>query len=401
MTNLAVATSPPDDLPSVPLGNDYPEIREGVRAICKNFPGKYWRDLEANDDYAEDFVTALGEAGYLGALIPEQYGGSGLPLRAGAVILEEIHATGCSAAACHAQMYMMGTMLRHGSEAQKQRYLPGIATGTIRFQAFGVSEPTTGSDTTQLKTRAVRDGDHYVVNGQKIWTSRAHKSDLMMLLVRTTPADQVRRRSDGLSVLLVEMTDAVGNGLTMRRIDTMINHQTNEVFFDNLRVPVANRIGDEGQGFRYILDGMNAERVLTAAESLGDARYFIERASAYASERVVFGRPIGQNQGIQFPIARAYAEWRAADLMVRAAAALFDAGRPCGEDANTAKLLSAEAAWNAAEAAMQTFGGFAAAREFDIERKWRDCRLQRIAPISTNLILAYLGQHVLGMPRSY
>jgi len=401
MTNLAVATSLPDNMPSVPLGNDYADIRDGVRAICKNFPGKYWRDLEASDEYAEEFVRALGDAGYLGALIPEEYGGSGLPIRAGAVILEEIHATGCSAAACHAQMYMMGTMLRHGSEAQKRRFLPGIATGKIRFQAFGVSEPTTGSDTTQLKTRAVRDGDYYVVNGQKIWTSRAHKSDLMMLLVRTTPADAVKRRSEGLSVLLVEMADAVGNGLTMRRIETMINHQTNEVFFDNLRVPVANLIGEQDQGFRYILDGMNAERVLTAAESLGDARYFIERASTYACERVVFGRPIGQNQGIQFPIARAYAEWRAADLMVRAAAALFDAGRPCGEEANTAKLLSAEAAWNAAEAAMQTFGGFSAAREFDIERKWRDCRLQRIAPISTNLILAYLGQHVLGMPRSY
>jgi acyl-CoA dehydrogenase len=399
--SLAVQTALPDELPLVPLGNDYADIRSGVRAICKNFPGKYWRELEARDEYAEEFVTALGGAGYLGALIPEEYGGSGLPIRAGAVILEEIHASGCSAAACHAQMYMMGTMLRHGSEAQKRRFLPGIASGKIRFQAFGVSEPTTGSDTTQLKTRAVRDGDHYVVNGQKIWTSRAHKSDLMMLLVRTTPVDEVKRRSEGLSVLLVEMADAVGKGLTMRRIETMINHQTNEVFFDNLRIPVSNRIGEEGLGFRYILDGMNAERVLTAAESLGDARWFIERAVAYANERVVFGKPIGQNQGIQFPIARAHAEWRAADLMVRAAAALFDAGRPCGEEANTAKLLSAEAAWNAAEAAMQTFGGFAAAKEFDIERKWRDCRLQRIAPISTNLILAYIGQHVLGMPRSY
>jgi acyl-CoA dehydrogenase len=317
------------------------------------------------------------------------------------VILEEIHASGCSAAACHAQMYMMGTLLRHGSEALKQKYLPGIASGKIRFQAFGVTEPTTGSDTTQLKTRAVREGDHYVVNGQKIWTSRAHKSDLMMLLVRTTPVDEVRRRSDGLSVLLVDMKDAAGRGVTMRRIDAMVNHQTNEVFFDNLRVPAENMIGEPGSGFRYILDGMNAERVLTAAESLGDCRYFIERASKYASERVVFGKPIGQNQGVQFPIARAYTEWRGADLMVRAAAALFDAGKPCGEEANTAKLLASEAAWNAAEAAMQTFGGFAAAREFDIERKWRDCRLQRIAPISTNLILAYIGQHVLGMPRSY
>jgi len=391
----------PNEMPSVPLGNDYADIREGVRAICKKYPGKYWRDLEATDEYAEEFVTALSEAGYLGALIPEQYGGSGLPLRAGAVILEEIHASGCSAAACHAQMYMMGTLLRHGNEAQKQKYLPGIASGKIRFQAFGVTEPTTGSDTTQLKTRAVREGDHYVVNGQKIWTSRAHKSDLMMLLVRTTPIDEVRRRSDGLSVLLVDMKDAAGKGVTIRRIDAMVNHQTNEVFFDNLRVPAENMIGEPGSGFRYILNGMNAERVLTAAESLGDCRYFIERASKYANERVVFGKPIGQNQGVQFPIARAYAEWRGADLMVRAAAALFDAGKPCGEEANTAKLLASEAAWNAAEAAMQTFGGFAAAREFDIERRWRDCRLQRIAPISTNLILAYIGQHVLGMPRSY
>jgi acyl-CoA dehydrogenase len=401
MTSPAPAISPSDGLLSMPLGDDFADIRDGVRAVCKNFPGQYWRDLEAQDEYAEEFVNALGTAGYLGALIPEQYGGSGLSIRAGSVILEEIHASGCSAAACHAQMYMMGTMLRHGSEPQKRKYLPDIASGKIRFQAFGVTEPTTGSDTLQLKTRAVRAGDHYVVNGQKLWTSRAHKSDLMMLLVRTTPAEQVKRRGEGLSVLLVDMADAVDRGLTMRRVDTMVNHQTNEVFFDNLRVPVENLIGEQDQGFRYILDGMNAERILVSAESLGDARYFIERASKYANERAVFGRPIGQNQGIQFPIARAYAEWRAADLMVRAAAALFDAGKPCGEEANTAKLLSSEAAWNAAETAMQTFGGFAAAREYDIERKWRECRLQRIAPISTNLILAYLGEHVLGMPRSY
>jgi acyl-CoA dehydrogenase len=298
-------------------------------------------------------------------------------------------------------MYMMGTLLRHGSEEQKRRYLPGIATGKLRFQAFGVTEPTTGSDTTQLKTRAVRVGDHYVVNGQKLWTSRAHKSDLMLLLVRTTAIDEVKRRTEGLSVLLVDIADALGNGLTLRRLDTMINHQTNEVFFDDLRVPAANLIGEEGQGFRYILDGMNAERILVAGESLGDARYFVRRAAAYAGERVVFGRPIGQNQGIQFPIARAYAEWKAADLVTRAAAALFDAGKPCGEEANTAKLLASEAAWHAGEACMQTFGGFAAAREYDIERKWRECRVAQIAPISTNLILAYLGQHVLGMPRSY
>jgi acyl-CoA dehydrogenase len=390
-----------DGLTRVALGEDYPEIRESVRGICARFPGAYWRALEKDDDYAEEFVAALGDAGYLGALIPTGYGGSGLPLRAGSVILEEVHASGCSAAACHAQMYMMGTMLRHGSEEQKQRYLARIASGEIRFQAFGVTEPTTGSDTTQLKTRAVREGADYVVNGQKIWTSRAHKSDLMMLLVRTTPLDQVKRRSDGLSVLLVDMADAVGNGLTLRRIETMINHQTNEVFIDNLRVPVKNRIGEEGMGLKYIMDGMNAERILTSSESVGDARYFIRRASEYAGERVIFGGPIGANQGIQFPIARAYAEWKAADLVTRSAAALFDAGQPCGEDANTAKLLSADAAWNAAEACMQTFGGFAAAKEFDIERKWRECRLARIAPISTNLILAYLGQHVLGMPRSY
>ncbi len=386
---------------NVPLGEDYPEIREAIRAICRNYPGKYWRDLEAKDEYPDAFVSELSQAGYLGALIPEAYGGSGLPVRAGGVILEEIHASGCSAAACHAQMYMMGTMLRHGSDEQKRRYLPGIADGTIRFQAFGVTEPTTGSDTTQLKTRAVRDGDHYLVNGQKVWTSRAHKSDLMTLLVRTTPLDQVKKRSEGLSVLLVDMHEALGHGLTLRRIDTMVNHQTNEVFIDNLRVPVANLIGEEGQGFRYILDGMNAERILVSSESLGDARYFIRRASEYACERVVFGRPIGQNQAVQFPIARAYAEWKAADLMVRAAAALFDSGKPCGEEANTAKLLASEAAWHAAEACMQTFGGFAVAREFDIERKWRECRLAQIAPISTNLILAYLGQNVLGMPRSY
>lgn len=388
------------EMTMVPLGEDYPDIREGVRAICAKYPGAYWRKLEKEDEYAEEFVTELSASGYLGALIPEEYGGSGLPLRAGCVILEEIHYSGGSAAACHAQMYMMGTMLRHGNEDQKRRYLPGIADGSIRFQAFGVSEPTTGSDTTQLKTRAIRKGDKYVVNGQKIWTSRAHKSDLMTLLVRTTPINEIKRRTEGLSVLLVDLR-AVKSGLTMRRIDTMINHQTNELFFDDLEVPAENLIGEEGQGFRYILDGMNAERILVSGEMLGDARYFIGRASKYAGERVVFGNPIGKNQGIQFPIARAYAEWKAADMVTRAAAALFQAGRPCGEEANTAKLLASEAAWHAGEACMQTFGGFAAAKEFDIERKWREARLYQIAPISTNMILAYLGQHVLGMPRSY
>ena len=401
MATAAGVASARDDLIEVTVGADYPEIRDAIRAICRDFPDKYWRDLEANDTFAEEFVAALGKAGFLGAAIPEQYGGSGLPIRAGCVILEEIHASGCNAYSCHAQMYMMGTLLRHGSEAQKRRYLPGIADGSIRFQAFGVSEPTTGSDTTQIKTCAKRVGDHYVVNGQKIWTSRAHKSDLMLLLVRTTPPEEVKKRSEGLSVLLVDMKQAVGNGLTLRRIDTMVNHQTNEVFFDDLKVPAENLIGLENQGFRYILDGMNAERILVSAESLGDARYFINRATAYANERVVFGRPIGQNQAVQFPIARAYAEWKAADLVTRTAAALFDAGKPCGEEANTAKLLASEAAWHAAEACMQTFGGFAVAREFGIERKWRECRLTQIAPISTNLILGYLGQHVLGMPRSY
>jgi acyl-CoA dehydrogenase len=386
---------------SVPLGEDYPEIREGVRAICKNYPSEYWRKLEDNDDYAEAFVKELSDAGYLAAQIPEEYGGSGLPLRAGCAILEEINASGCQGTACHAQMYMMGMLLRHGNDAQKQKYLPGIAEGKIRFQAFGVTEPTTGSDTTKLKTRAEKKGDRYIVNGQKIWTSRAHKSDLMTLLVRTTPLDQVKRRTEGLSVLLVEMKDAVGKGLTLQRIDTMINHQTNALFFDNLEVPADNLIGEEGQGFRYILDSMNSERLVAASQSSGDCRFFINKAVAYSREREVFGRPIGQNQGIQFPLARCYAEWKAADLMIRAGAALFEAGRACGEEANMAKLLASEAAWHAGEACMQTHGGFAAAREFDVERKWREARISLIAPISTNLILAYIGQNVLDMPRSY
>ncbi len=385
----------------VPVGDDYPEIREGVRAICQRFPGKYWRDLEDRRDYPDAFVKEMSDAGYLAALIPEEYGGVGLPIRAGCVVLEEIHASGCDAYACHAQMYMMGTLLRHGTEAQRQRYLPGIAKGDVRFQAFGVTEPAAGSETLKIRTRAVRDGDRYIVNGQKIWTSRAHKSDLMLLLVRTTPAEQVRKRTEGLSVLLVDMKQAVGNGVTLRPIDTMVNHHANEVFFDNLEVPAENLVGEQDHGFRYILEGMNAERILVACESLGDARYFIRRATDYANERIVFDRPIGQNQAIQFPIARAYAEWKAADMLSRAAAALFEAQQPCGEEANIAKLLASEAAWNAAEACMQTFGGFSVAREYDIERKWRDARLARIAPISTNLILAYVGQKVLGMPKSY
>jgi acyl-CoA dehydrogenase len=383
------------------LGEDYPEIRESVRAICAGFPGTYWRELEDREGYPEEFVKALTDAGFLSALIPEEYGGSGLPLRAAAVILEEIHASGCSAGACHAQMYIMGTLLRHGSTEQKNKYLPEIAAGRLRLQAFGVTEPTTGSDTTKLKTRAVRDGDEYVITGQKVWISRALYSDLMLLLARTKPVEQCTRKSDGLSVFLIDIRDAKGKGLEIRKLPAMINHNTTELFFDGLRIPASSLIGEEHRGFKYILDGMNAERILVASEALGDARFFIRKASAYASERVVFGRAIGQNQGVQFPIARAYAELRAADLVNRSAAALFTAGKECGEEANIAKLLASEAAWHAADAAMQTHGGFGFSREYDIERKWRDTRLFQIAPISTNLILSYLGEHVLGMPRSY
>ena len=391
-----------DDTPvMLELGDDYPEIREAIRRICADFPGSYWRDLEAREAYPTEFVQALTREGYLSVLIPTEYGGSGLPLRAASAILEEIHAAGCNAGACHAQMYIMGTLLRHGSTKQKNAYLPKIASGELRLQAFGVTEPTTGSDTTSLKTRAVRDGDHYVVDGQKVWTSRAFHSDLMLLLARTTPQDQVKKKTDGLSVFLVDMQAARGNGLEIRPLKAMINHGTTEVFFDGLRVPAANLIGEEGKGFRYILDGMNAERILIASETLGDGRWFTKTAKAYASERVVFGRPIGQNQGVQFPIARAYAELVGADMVLRRACAFFDSGRPCGEDANIAKLLSSEAAWHAAEACLQTHGGFGFARDYDVERKWRETRLMQIAPISTNLILAYVAEHVLGMPRSY
>lgn len=391
-----------DDAPiSVEIGNDYPDIREAVRKICAPFDGAYWQRLEETDSYPSEFVQALTESGFLAVLIPEEYGGAGLPLRAASVILEEIHSMGCNAGACHAQMYIMGTLLRHGSEAQKRQYLPQVASGALRLQAFGVTEPTSGSDTTQLRTRAVREGDEYVVNGQKVWTSRARYSDLMLLLARTTPADQVARKTDGLSVFLVDMREAVGNGLEIRPIRAMVNHNTTELYFDNLRIPASSLIGEEGKGFRYILDGMNAERTLVASECLGDARWFIETASRYASERQVFGRPIGQNQGIQFPIARSYADMRAGEMVLRRACALFDAGAPCGEDANMAKLLLSEASWSAGEACMQTLGGFGFACEYNVERKWRETRLYRIAPISSNLILAYLGQHVLGMPRSY
>jgi acyl-CoA dehydrogenase len=386
---------------SIPLGEDYPDIRESVRRICQDFPGKYWRDLEAQEAYPSEFVQAMTDAGYLAALIPEEYGGAGLPLRAASIILEEIHAEGCSAAAAHAQMYIMGTLLRHGSQEQKRRYLPKIASGELRLQAFGVTEPTTGSDTTRLKTRAVRDGDHYVIHGQKVWTSRALYSDLMLLLARTTPLDEVKKKTEGLSVFLVDIRECRGKGLEIRPLKAMTNHNTTEVFFEGARVPAENLIGEEGKGFRYILDGMNAERILVSSESIGDARWFIRTASKYASERVVFNRPIGQNQGIQFPIARAYAETQAADLMLRKAAALFEAGLACGDDANIAKLLASEASWHAAEACMQTHGGFGYAREYDVERKWREARIQQIAPISTNMVLAYIGEHVLGMPRSY
>jgi len=386
---------------SVALGADYPELREAVGRVCARFPGEYWRERDETSTYPTEFVAALTEAGFLGALIPEEYGGSGLPLRAAAVILEEINANGCNAGAAHAQMYIMGTLLRHGNAEQKQRYLPGIAEGTLRLQAFGVTEPTTGSDTTRLKTRAERRNDHYVVTGQKVWTSRALHSDLMLLLARTTPQDQVKRRTEGLSVFLVDLRESLGKGVEIRPLKAMINHNATEVFMDGLKVPFENLIGEEGQGFRYILDGMNAERTLIGAEAIGDGRWLLNKAVAYAKERRVFDRPIGQNQGIQFPLARAYASLEAADMMVRRAAAMFAAGRDCGPDANMAKHLAAEAAWGAAEAAMQTFGGFAFAREYDVERKWRESRLYQIAPISTNMVLAYLSQHVLGLPRSY
>ena len=379
----------------------FEDIREGVRALCAGFPGDYWRRLDEQRSYPGAFVAALTEAGYLAALIPEAYGGSGLPLAAAAAIMEEIHKSGCNGAACHAQMYTMGTVLRHGSEAQKRAVLPKIADGSLRLQAFGVSEPTSGTDTSRIRTTAVRDGDAYVVNGQKVWTSRAEHSDLLLLLARTTPRDKVARPHDGMSVFLVDLREAVGKGLSIKPIRAMINHHTTELFFDDLRVPSDTLIGEEGRGFRYILDGMNAERILIAAECIGDARWFIARASAYATERVVFGRPIGQNQGIQFPIARAYAATEAASLMVERAAGLFDAGSPCGSEANMAKLLAADASWQAADMCLQTHGGFGFATEYDVERKFRETRLYQIAPISTNLILAYLAEHVLGLPRSY
>ncbi len=379
----------------------FPEIRRSLRALCAGFPGAYWRELDAERAYPEAFVKALTEAGYLAALIPEEYGGSGLPLSAASAILEEIHKAGCNGAACHAQMYTMGTLLKHGSTEQKQRWLPGIAEGALRLQAFGVTEPTSGTDTLSLATTARRDGDRYIVNGQKVWTSRAEHSDLMLLLARTTPKERVEKKGEGLSVFLVDLREAAGKGITIKPIRAMMNHAATEVFFENLEVPAENLIGVEGQGFRYILDGMNAERILIASECIGDARWFTAKASAYAGDRKVFGRPIGQNQGVQFPIARAYAQSEAAALIVARAACLFDAGERCGKEANMAKLLASEAAWAAAEACLQTHGGFGFAEEYDVERKYRETRLYQVAPVSTNLILAYLAEHVLGMPRSY
>jgi acyl-CoA dehydrogenase len=383
-------------------GAELAPIREAVRALCADFPGEYWRALDRERAYPEKFVAALTGAGFLAALIPEEYGGSGLTMSAAAAIMEEIQASGCNGAGCHAQMYTMGTVLRHGSAEQKARYLPGIASGELRLQAFGVTEPTSGTDTLSLRTTASRDGnDSYIVNGQKIWTSRAEHSDLMLLLARTTPREQVKKRTDGLSVFLVDMREAKGKGLTIRPIRTMMNHATTEVFFENMRVPAGNLIGTEGAGFRYILSGMNAERILIAAECIGDAKWFIQKATSYAGERVVFGRPIGQNQGVQFPIARAYIDMRAAELMVREAAALYETGKDCGAEANMAKHLAAEASWAAADMCLQTHGGFGFAEEFDIERKFREARLYTVAPISTNLVLSYIAEHVLGLPRSY
>ena len=379
----------------------YAEIREAVAKLCARFPGEYWRDLDRRTEYPTDFVNALTEAGYLSIFIPEEYGGVGLPISAAAAVLEEIQRAGCNGGACHAQMYTMGTLLRHGSEEQKRRYLPAIADGRLRLQAFGVTEPTSGSDTASLRTTARRDGNHFVVDGQKIWTSRAEHSDLMLLLARTTPQTAGMKRTDGLSVFLVDMRAAVGSGLTVRPIRTMMNHATTQVFFDGLRVPAENLIGEEGMGFRYILSGMNAERILIAAECVGDAKWFIEKASAYAKDRHVFGRPIGQNQGVQFPIAKAYANMRAAELMVREALRLYEAGANPGPEANMSKMLAAEASFEAANACIQTHGGFGFAEEYDVERKFRETRLYQVAPISTNLILSYLSEHVLGLPRSY
>lgn len=379
----------------------FPEIRDAVRRLCEDFPGTYWQALDRDRIYPTEFVEALADAGFLSILIPEQYGGSGLGVLAAAAVLEEIHRSGCNGGACHAQMYTMGTLLRHGSEEQKNNFLPLIAAGKLRLQAFGVTEPESGTDTTRITTFAHRDGDHYRVTGQKIWISRAEHSDLMILLVRTTKREDVAKPSHGLSVLLVDIREAVGNGLTIRPIRTMLNHSSTELFFDDLMVPVENLIGEEGSGFKYILDGMNAERVLIASECIGDGRFFVDRATGYAKERSVFGRPIGTNQGIQFPIARAHIDIEAAAAVVQQAATLFDDDKPCGSEANMAKMLASEASWRAADTCVQTFGGFGFAEEYDIERKFRETRLYQVAPISTNLILSHVATHVLGLPKSF
>ena len=384
-----------------PRASNHEEYRRGVRELCAKFDNGYWQRIEEHAGYPEEFVKALTDAGWLSALIPTEYGGGGLSLTEASVILEEINRSGANSGACHAQMYIMGTLLRHGSTEQKERYLPQIASGNLRLQSFAVTEPTTGTDTTKLKTMAVRQGDRYVVNGQKVWISRVQHSDLMLLLARTTPLSEVKKKSEGLSVFLVELADAEQRGMRIRPITNMVNHETNELFFENFEVPASNLIGEEGKGFKYILDGMNAERILIAAECIGDGFWFIDRARSYATERVVFDRPIGQNQGIQFPISRAYTNVRAADLMRYEAARLFEAGLPCGAEANMAKLLAADASWEAANVCLQTFGGFGFAAEYDIERKFRETRLYQVAPISTNLILSYLAEHVLEMPRSF
>jgi acyl-CoA dehydrogenase len=384
-----------------PKSAEFLDYRRAVRELCATFGSEYWRAIESRSEYPEDFVKALSDAGWLAALIPAEYGGGGLSVTEASVILEEINRSGANSGACHAQMYIMGALVRHGSAEQKQRYLPEIAAGRLRLQSFAVTEPTTGTDTTKTRTMAVRRGDRYVVNGQKVWISRVQHSDLMLLLARTTPLAEVARKTQGLSIFVVELRDAQRNGMTIRPIRNMVNHETNEVFFEDFEVPVENLIGEEGQGFRYILDGMNAERILIAAECIGDGYWFIDRARAYAGERVVFDRPIGKNQGVQFPIARAYANVRAADLMRYEAARLFDEGKPAGAEANLAKLLAADASWEAANVCLQTFGGFGFAAEYDVERKFRETRLYQVAPISTNLILSYIGEHVLGMPRSF
>jgi acyl-CoA dehydrogenase len=381
--------------------NTYEDIRDAVRALCSEFPSEYFRKIDEERGYPEQFVNALTQAGWLAALIPQEYGGSGLGLTEASVIMEEINRAGGNSGACHGQMYNMGTLLRHGSKAQKELYLPKIASGELRLQSMAVTEPTTGTDTTKIKTTAVRNGDRYVVNGQKVWISRIQHSDLMILLARTTPLAEVTKKSEGMSIFVVDLREAIGKGLTVRPIPNMVNHETNELFFENLEIPAENLIGEEGKGFKYILDGLNAERTLIAAECIGDGYWFIDKVTKYVGEREVFGRPIGQNQGVQFPIAKAYVNLEAANLMRYKAAALFDAHQPCGAEANMAKMLSADASWEAANACLQFHGGFGFASEYDVERKFRETRLYQVAPISTNLILAYIGEHVLGMPRSF